>query len=381
MPSDGLVTDALTAAGDLYAMLMEASPVSIALAAVAVTVALLLILGQRGSTEQPAAKYPKDIVVLHAFSRPVMHPGLPSYSHFCLKLETYLRVARIPYILATNTGFSKKGKKPYITYNGEEIADSRFCIAWLEEKFGPGIDKQVLPAGRSAVEAYHTMIDNGLAKQIVYWRWRPVHLPWIKQNLFPTMPAPLRAILIPIIMQTPLSYLRLVHALPMDDEEHAAIADARLRSLASLLGDDNYFMSTESPTTMDCAAFGVLSNLLLQDLPHCPWPGRLVRKYPNLVDFVKRMMEDVFPERAGNVDWNKIDEEVLEIAREVALENEGTGRDFESEEESGDDDAVDTADTEAEADGEDSTEGIIALDDRDETVAEVEPVTRGRRRQ
>ena len=32
------------------------------------------------------------------------------------------------------SGFSKKGKTPWITYNDSDVADSQFCIEFLNEK-------------------------------------------------------------------------------------------------------------------------------------------------------------------------------------------------------------------------------------------------------
>lgn len=37
----------------------------------------------------------KDAIILHQFARP--NNGVPSLSPFCLKMETYLRMADLPY--------------------------------------------------------------------------------------------------------------------------------------------------------------------------------------------------------------------------------------------------------------------------------------------
>ncbi|KAJ3203820.1 hypothetical protein HDU67_009930 [Dinochytrium kinnereticum] len=224
-------------------------------------------------------------------------------SPYCLKLETYLRVSGIPYVLCTTSGFSKKGKMPYITFNGEEISDSQFCIRWLEEKYGVSIDKQVWPAGRSAVEAYRSMLEDGLGKQCVYWRWQKKNQEWLKTCLFGFMPSPLRTILFPIIIRRPQRYLRLMNITSLGDESNLQLADTRLESISTLLGNDHYLMSTPDPTSLDCTAYGFLANILLQNLPNEPRPTALLLKYPNLVRFVRRISERYFPEMAGAVDW------------------------------------------------------------------------------
>ena len=43
----------------------------------------------------------KDAIILHQFSRP--KNGVPSLSPFCLKMETFLRMADLPYQVPTLT--------------------------------------------------------------------------------------------------------------------------------------------------------------------------------------------------------------------------------------------------------------------------------------
>ncbi|MGC1306267.1 MAG: hypothetical protein WA885_03485 [Phormidesmis sp.] len=52
--------------------------------------------------------------------------GVRCPSPLCLKLETYLRMAGLPYQVAANANLLKAPKKklPYITDNGRVVADS-----------------------------------------------------------------------------------------------------------------------------------------------------------------------------------------------------------------------------------------------------------------
>ena len=62
--------------------------------------------------------------------------GLPNASAFCMKVETYLRMARLPYEIARNADIRKapKGKMPYIEDKGQVIADSGFIVAGCSKK-------------------------------------------------------------------------------------------------------------------------------------------------------------------------------------------------------------------------------------------------------
>lgn len=70
----------------------------------------------------------------------VLHQMPPNYrvlsvSPPCLKLETYLRMNKIPYESEYSFNMSSKGKVPWIEYNGSAVADSNFIIRFLNQEF------------------------------------------------------------------------------------------------------------------------------------------------------------------------------------------------------------------------------------------------------
>ena len=75
--------------------------------------------------------YKKDIVYLVQFP---ISPTIRTISPFALKLETYLRLKKVPYECVYSFKFSKKGQIPYIEFNGEQIADSNIIIQELENR-------------------------------------------------------------------------------------------------------------------------------------------------------------------------------------------------------------------------------------------------------
>lgn len=54
-------------------------------------------------------------------------------SPYGLKLDTYLRMSKIPYELDTEDVTGPKGKLPWITDNGTHVADSQFCVEYLRK--------------------------------------------------------------------------------------------------------------------------------------------------------------------------------------------------------------------------------------------------------
>lgn len=59
---------------------------------------------------------------------------------------------------------SSKGKLTWIEVNGEEIADSEFCIQYVNRKFNVSLDEGFSEENRAAALAIQRMVDEHL-----YW--------------------------------------------------------------------------------------------------------------------------------------------------------------------------------------------------------------------
>uniref|UniRef100_A0A2S2PCF0 Thioredoxin-like fold domain-containing protein n=1 Tax=Schizaphis graminum TaxID=13262 RepID=A0A2S2PCF0_SCHGA len=105
--------------------------------------------------------FDKDVVYLYQFSRT---PVIPSMSPYCLKVETWLRLAGLKYENVDHKmkHRSKKGQLPFIELNGEEIADSTLIIKELSQKFGKDIDASLSQDQRNISHAMISMIENKL---------------------------------------------------------------------------------------------------------------------------------------------------------------------------------------------------------------------------
>ena len=75
--------------------------------------------------------FKQDLVYLVQFP---ISPVIRTISPFALKLETYLRLKKVPYEPLYSLKFSKKGQIPYIELNGEQIPDSNVIIKELEKR-------------------------------------------------------------------------------------------------------------------------------------------------------------------------------------------------------------------------------------------------------
>ena len=59
---------------------------------------------------------------------------------------------------------SSKGKTPWITYNGDEIADSQFCMQYVADKFKVRCDDHLTAVEKAIGRAFQKMTEEDL-----YW--------------------------------------------------------------------------------------------------------------------------------------------------------------------------------------------------------------------
>lgn len=71
--------------------------------------------------------------------------GIPNLSHFCVKVETYLRINKLTYeVVETLPLKAPRGKLPYIEDGGSKISDSRLILNYLKATYGDP-DVEYLP--------------------------------------------------------------------------------------------------------------------------------------------------------------------------------------------------------------------------------------------
>ena len=125
------------------------------------TVRRLVLKNFVPSISAPKVVAPKGVVLLN---QPPIADKTPHISNFAQKLETYLRVAQIPYLNKFTFKLSSKSKIPWIEYNGQKIADSNFCIRFLNEEFNVELDKNLTASEKAVAHAVLTTVEENL-----YW--------------------------------------------------------------------------------------------------------------------------------------------------------------------------------------------------------------------
>uniref|UniRef100_A0A1S4H6C0 Uncharacterized protein n=1 Tax=Anopheles gambiae TaxID=7165 RepID=A0A1S4H6C0_ANOGA len=252
------------------------------------------------------ANFEKDVVYLYQFTRT---PMLPSISPFCLKVETWLRLAGLKYenIDHKLKLRSKKGQLPFVEVNGEEIADSTIIMQELATRYDKDLDAALTQEQRNIAHAMISMLENHLVWVVLSWRSKNTEqmLKGYKINLQHALGSRLPNALLNFFFKFQFSRkgAKKVKAQGLGvhkPEEIEEFGRKDLKVLSELLADKPFFFGDE-PTTLDCVAFSVLAQIhFILDEVKYGLKEFMQENCPNLVGHVSRIKERCFP------DWEDI---------------------------------------------------------------------------
>jgi glutathione S-transferase len=215
--------------------------------------------------------------------------GLPNVSPFCMKVETYLRMAGIPYALRYGMYQLRAPKKklPYIDDGGRIVADSHLIIDYLKSAYGDRLDAALNPDQRALGTAILRLLEDSLYWVLLYARWiDETGWPMTRQAFFGALPVPLRWFVPGLARRGLAQQLHAQGTGRHTAEDIYAIGSADIAALALLLGDQSYFLGAE-PSSVDAAAYAFLANIL--DVPLDQPLRQAARAQPNLSAYCARM--------------------------------------------------------------------------------------------
>lgn len=225
--------------------------------------------------------------------------GLPSMSPACAKLETWLRMAKLPYKTvdaSVNFSIAPKGKIPFIEYQGKLIGDSTLIIEILKQKEGIDLDEGLTSSERAISLAFRRMI-----KENIYWggvqirykteeNWQK-YSQLIANMLFTSVPTEQGELLLKDLKQNIISQMYNQGMGRHSSEEITQILSADFQALSDFLADKPFFMG-DKPTTLDATVYGFIGNFIKP-----PFPSPIVDyllKLENLYQHCERMTQLFF---------------------------------------------------------------------------------------
>jgi glutathione S-transferase len=223
--------------------------------------------------------------------------GIPNLSPFCCKLETWLRIARVPYEVIDTPDPRKgpKGKLPFIEDAGMCIADSSLIVDHLVKTRGVDPDARLDASQRAIALLVQRTLEEHYAFVLAY-----THLlrdeGWQHTRArFDSVPAIVR----PLVTRTVRGRVKkLLWKQGVLRHSHEEIVESALRdwrAVLTVMGDGPFFFGDE-PTGVDAIVFGALATSVLTPIES---PIRdFLRSQPAFVAYAERMRARFFPELA-----------------------------------------------------------------------------------
>ena len=221
--------------------------------------------------------------------------GLPDPSPFVMKVETLLKMSGLPYQVDRN-GFSKapKGKLPYISDDGERIADSTFIRWHLEKKHRIDFDRGLDQSQRAVGWSFEKMAEDNLYWAILDARWvDDANFDKGPRNFFAGVPMPIRPLIVGVVRR---KVRQALHAHGMGRHapgEITALATYSINAIADYLADKPFFMG-DDPVGADATIFAFVAGVL------CPAFSTPIRsaaeRHENLKRYVGRMTARFYPD-------------------------------------------------------------------------------------
>lgn len=215
--------------------------------------------------------------------------GLCSPSPFAVKLETFLRIAEVPYTTSALTGPPKSptGKFPYLSLpNGAVLTDSSVIIEELTRARALRVDADLDPHQRAMLHLIQRLVEEHIYFALVWARWaRDEGFGHVRAAYFGFVPAPFRPIAAMMARRAARAQL---HGQGLGRQPEARILEllrADLTALEQLLPADGWVFG--APGRADAILFGFIASLL--GTPGgCPAKA-LTRQFPKVCAHTERV--------------------------------------------------------------------------------------------
>jgi len=212
-------------------------------------------------TQRPTTPPENGKIYLHV---PSLRPwGYPNASPFSCKLETFLRMAKIPYEIVPSIFDGPTGKVPWIERNGVKMFDSQIIMETLMTETPDFQDAHLTPQERGLALAVNRMLSEHTVATLGYWRNVVCVKESMREYLFDksVYTWPLDVLVPWMVRRATSAKLKAKGLLDHKYDQIIQIGCKDLRALSDILGN-RPFLFGDRPCSADAAAFGILSSLL-----------------------------------------------------------------------------------------------------------------------
>jgi glutathione S-transferase len=234
----------------------------------------------------------KDNVVLYQFptGRRVANPSV-----FCMKLETFLKVAEIPYTVKPTLNMSKAParKLPYVEIGDLKMSDSSLIIHYLVKQHHITLDDHLTEKEKALSVSIQRMLEESYYFAVCWSRWLdPVVWPKWSKTVGASIPKILRKFVLGRIQKKVYRQLYEQGTARLNREAIYEKANAEMDALSEFFSEGPYFFK-DHLTSIDTCIYAFCA--LVYTLPQESALREHFIKKENLVKFLKFMHEKYYP--------------------------------------------------------------------------------------
>jgi glutathione S-transferase len=236
----------------------------------------------------------QDHAPIKVFQFPRMFE-IPNLSPFCCKLETWLRIAEIPYevVDTRDPRQAPRGKLPFIEDAGTLVADSSLIVDHLVKTRGVDPDARLDDSQRAIAMLVQRTLEEHYAFVLAYthlYRDEGLQHTRARFNAVPALVRPFVARAVHGQVKNILWHQGLLRY------AHGEVVESALRDWRAVLAvmSDGPFFFGDEPTGVDAIVFGALATTVLTPIES---PIRdCLRSQPRCVAYAETMRKRLFPE-------------------------------------------------------------------------------------
>jgi len=210
-----------------------------------------------------------NVVYLFAYKH---HEKFGQVSAPCRKVETFLKLFKIPYEIVTtfDSNMSPTGRMPFAEINGETVTESAFIIKACMERFN--VPETLTPTQVANGVAISRLIEE--SARLGLFRWGVVdNMPVLVSRFATLTKYPVRAVSFFVSgMRTRTIKMLNLHGYgDLTDEQYQQVFLEDVKAVEDFLTRSTFAVS-DSPSRFDCTVYAWVKMLVMEDVPRdgCP---------------------------------------------------------------------------------------------------------------
>ena len=273
--------------------------VLIGVACTAVAGIAYLLFG-RGSSGPKKMKPKKNTDQVELFLLPRWSKG-PNPSPGCIRAETFLRLAKVPYTANLTATSGPTDRWPFIAHKGEYICDNNTIIPYLMETLHLKLDDHLTEKDKHLGTLITRTLEQSVYFSIVRLRWEPMaNFNRYEKEFRIPLPSLVKRQIMKKIRKDLISMLNVQGCGDRSDQENKADLLLDIQAIESQLPEPGKFLfGYNKPSSYDAVAFAYLSSV--SNFPYDPSAAptellRFVERSKKITSYVELVQKTAFPD-------------------------------------------------------------------------------------